>query len=140
MKDAVFIEYEVDIHLQCPNCKKYFRIRNYDIPQDAPSYHNCLECSEGLVIKPFNIEVDQTKSSPPASCPKEEKKKSPKAKSPTAKLEPPSSAVSLKREAVKIIKTYGFKQAESKKAVEGVYYAGIGLEELVKKALSEFGK
>ena len=137
MKDAEFIEYEVDIHLQCPSCNKYFRLRNYDIPQNAPSYHNCMECSEGLVIKPFTIVVSQ------GELKKEKTKKTTKKKSsepvPT-KPEPASSAVSLKKQAIQIMKTYGFKYVESKRAVERVYYAGIGLEELVKKALAEFGK
>jgi hypothetical protein len=139
MKDAVFIEYEVDIHLQCPSCKKYFRLRNYDIPQSTPSYHNCSECSEGLTIHPFTIDVLQEgkkEKGPPKATPL---KKKPKQSIPT-KPDPSGSANSLKKQAVQIMKTYGFKEGEAKKAVEQVYYAGIGLEELVKKALAEFGK
>jgi len=127
MKDAEFIEYEVDIHLQCPTCNKYFRLRNYDIPQDAPSYHNCMECSEGLVIKPFTIMVSQDE-------PKKQKTKK------TPKPEPSSTDLPIKKQAISMMKAYGFKQAESKLAVEKVYYAGIEFEELIKKALSEFGK
>jgi len=137
MKDAEFIEYEVDIHLQCPSCNKYFRLRNYDIPQDTPAYHNCMECSEGLVIQPFTIVVSQ------GEIKKEKTKKPTKKKSskpvPT-KVELASSAASLKKQAIQIMKTYGFKYVESKRAIDGVYYSGIGLEELVKKALAEFGK
>jgi hypothetical protein len=139
MLDAVFIEYEVDIHLQCPKCKKYFRIRNYDIPQDAPSYHNCLECSEGLAIQPFTISVLQDgkkEKAPPKATPV---KKKPKKSIPT-KPDPSGSANSLKKQAVQIMKTYGFGYREAKQAVEKVYYAGMGLEELVKRALSEFEK
>jgi hypothetical protein len=137
MIDAVFVEYEVDIHLQCPSCKKHFRIRNYDIPQNTPIYQNCLECSEGLVIQPFIINVLQEE-------PKKEeatsvKKKKPK-KSIATKPDAVGSANSLKKQAVQIMKTYGFKYGEAKKAVEKVYYAGMGLEELVKMALAEFGK
>ena len=139
MKDAEFIEYEVDIHLQCPSCNKYFRLRNYDIPQNAPSYHNCMECSEGLVIKPFTIVVAQEEPSVEKIIPKKTKKKKASSAVPT-KPEPAGSSVSLKKQAIQIMKTYGFKYVESKRAVEKVYYAGIGLEELVKKALAEFGK
>ena len=127
MKDAEFIEYEVDIHFQCPTCNKYFRLRNYDIPQDTPSYHNCVECSEGLVIKPFTIIVSQEE-------PKKEKTKK------TSKPDPSSTDDPIKKRAISMMKAYGFKQAESKLAVEKVHYAGIELEELIKKALSEFGK
>ena len=74
---------------------------------------------------------------------KEKTKKTTKKKSskpvPT-KPEPASSAASLRKQAIQIMKTYGFKYADSKRAVERVYYAGSGLEELVKKALAEFGK
>tara|TARA_R110000824_G_scaffold10866_1_gene47500 strand:+ start:1956 stop:2381 length:426 start_codon:yes stop_codon:yes gene_type:complete len=141
MKDAVFSEYEVDIHLQCPNCKKYFRIRNYEIPQDTPSYHNCLECSEGLAIQPFTISVLQDgkkEKSPPKATPAKKKKKPKKAVA--TKPDAPGSANSLMKQAVQIMKTYGFGYREAKKAVEKVYYAGMSLEELVKKALSEFEK
>ena len=139
MIDAVFSEYEVDIHLQCPKCKKYFRLRNYDIPQDTPSYHNCLECSEGLVIHPFTISVLQDgkkDKQPPKATPVKEKPK----KSIATKPDASGSAHSVKKQAVQIMKTYGFGYRDSKKAVDKVYYAGMGLEELVKKALSEFGK
>ena len=141
MIDAVFIEYEVDIHLQCPGCKKYFRIRNYDIPQSTPSYHNCLECSEGLVIHPFTISVLQEGKkdiAPPEVTPVKKKKK-PKKSIPT-KPDAVGSANSLKKQVVQIMKTYGFRYGEAKKAVEKVYYAGMSLEELVKMALAEFGK
>ena len=136
MKDAEFIEYEVDIHLQCPSCNKYFRLRNYDIPQNAPSYHNCLECSEGLVVQPFTIVVSQGEFKKPASKTSTKKKSS---KQVPTKPEPASSEASVKKQAIQIMKNYGFKYVESKRAVEKVYYAGIGLEELVKKALAEFG-
>ena len=139
MKDAEFIEYEVDIHLQCPSCNKYFRLRNYDIPQDAPSYHNCMECSEGLVIKPFTIVVAQEEPVVEKKASKKTKKKKASPVVPT-KPDAAGSSVSLKKQAIQIMKTYGFKYVESKRAVEKVYYAGIGLEELVKKALAEFGK
>jgi len=139
MKDAEFIEYEVDIHLQCPSCNKYFRLRNYDIPQDAPSYHNCMECSEGLVIKPFTIVVAQEEPVVEKKASKKTKKKKASPVVPT-KPDATGSSVSLKKQAIQIMKTYGFKYVESKRAVEKVYYAGIGLEELVKKALAEFGK
>ena len=139
MIDAVFSEYEVDIHLQCPKCKKYFRLRNYDIPQSTPSYHNCLECSEGLVIHPFTISVLQDgkkDKAPPKVTPAKKKTK----KSIATKPDASGSATSLKKQAVQIMKTYGFGHRDSKKAVDKVYYAGMGLEELVKKALSEFEK
>ena len=139
MKDAEFIEYEVDIHLQCPSCNKYFRLRNYDIPQDTPSYHNCMECSEGLVIKPFTIVVAQEEPVVEKKASKKTKKKKASPVVPT-KPDATGSSVSLKKQAIQIMKTYGFKYVESKRAVEKVYYAGIGLEELVKKALAEFGK
>jgi hypothetical protein len=141
MIDAVFSEYEVDIHLQCPKCKKYFRLRNYEIPQSTPSYHNCSECSEGLVIHPFTISVLQDdkkkkKKAPPEVTHAKEKPK----KSIATKPDASGSANSLKKQAVQIMKTYGFGYREAKKAVEKVYYAGMGLEELVKMALAEFGK
>ena len=139
MKDAEFIEYEVDIHLQCPSCNKYFRLRNYDIPQDTPAYHNCMECSEGLVIKPFTIVVAQEEPVVEKKASKKTKKKKASPVVPT-KPDATGSSVSLKKQAIQIMKTYGFKYVESKRAVEKVYYAGIGLEELVKKALAEFGK
>ena len=96
-----------------------------------------MECSEGLVVQPFTIVVSQGEFKKPASKTSTKKKSS---KPVPTKPEPASSAASVKKQAIQIMKNYGFKYVESKRAVEKVYYAGIGLEELVKKALAEFGK
>ena len=121
MPDAVFIEYEVDIHLQCPSCKRYFRIRNFEIPQDAPVYSNCLECSEDLIVSPFQISVAQQSD----GCRDDER-------SVQDRLE-------LKEKALKLICTFGFGKREAQKSISKIYLQGMSLEELIKKSISELG-
>lgn len=131
MIHAEFVEYEVDVHMKCPSCGKFFRLRNHSIPQNSHGYHNCVECSQPLSISPFTIDAFQRK----------EQESSEESVPPYKHHSAPGHPVprsDLRDTAVEAVVSFGFKRKEARSAVDKVYYYGVGLQDLIKSAVSEF--
>jgi len=117
MKNAEFIEYDINAHLSCPDCNTVFHYINYDIPTHVPTYHVCETCDEALLVRPLSIDVKFARL--------------------TSKV---ASQYPLIDKASAAIVSKGFGKKESLAMIESVYDQSLSLSELIKRAISTYDR
>lgn len=117
MKNAEFLEYDIRAHLKCPDCNSVFYYINYDIPTYVSTYHVCKGCERPLLVRPLSIDVKFARL--------------------TSKV---TSDYPIIDKACRAIVSKGFGKKEAIAMIESVYYEGLSLPELIKKAISTYDR
>ena len=117
MKNAKFLEYDINVHLSCPDCSTVFHYVNYDIPTHVPTYHVCDGCDKPLLVRPLSIDVKFARL--------------------TSKV---ASQYPLIDKACSAMVSKGFGKKESLAMIESVYDQSLSLSELIKKAISTYNR
>lgn len=59
MKKAIIHSYNIDVNLQCPNCRLFHRMYNNEIPKEKDKILVCGYCREKIKIPSLSITVKE---------------------------------------------------------------------------------